>query len=62
MFKRLIRAKKLKLGHVMGIELSHHQETRNFPVQGRGGMLKCMILDLKSGLRLAGGIDTTFKC
>ena len=55
-----MRAKKLKLGHVMGIELSHHQETRNFPVQGRGGMLKCMILDLKSGLRLAGGIDTTF--
>ena len=50
----------MKLGHVMGIKLTHHQETRNFPLQGRGGMLKCMILDPKSGLRLAGGIDTTF--
>ena len=57
-----MRAKKLKLGQVMGIKLTHHQETRNFTVQGRGGMLKRMILDLKSSLRLAGGIDTTFKC
>ena len=44
----------------MGVNVIHHQETRNFPLQGRWGMLKCTILGQKSVLRIAGRTDLTF--
>ena len=50
----------MKLDQVKGINVTPHQETRNFPLQGRCGMLKCTILDQKSVLRIAEGTYITF--
>ena len=51
----------MKLVQVKGVEVTHHKDARNFPIQGRCEILKCLILDLKSILRLARDIDTTFS-